>query len=86
MPYGHIPVLLGAPQSRALPTRWIARSDVTVDRVACPWLIRRFIDPRGEFFFVPGEQLLETARYLVLEFRSRRKSGFYQPLVLARRI
>ena len=32
-----------------------------MDRVACPWLIRRFIDPRAEFFFVPESQLLEAA-------------------------
>jgi len=46
------------------PTKWITRSDVKVDRVACPWLIRRFIDPHAEFFFVPEERLLETARTL----------------------
>jgi len=45
-------------------SRWITRSDAKVDRVACPWLIRRFIDPRAEFFFVPEDQLLETARKL----------------------
>lgn len=42
--------------------RWVTRSNVKVDRVACPWLIRRFIDPQAEFLFVPEEQLLETAR------------------------
>ncbi len=42
--------------------KWVTRSSVTVDRVACPWLIRRFIDPQAEFLFVPEEQLLETAR------------------------
>jgi hypothetical protein len=52
------------PQSLALPTRWITRSDVKVDRVACPWLIRRFIDPRAGVFIVPEEQLLETARQI----------------------
>ncbi len=33
-----------------------------VDRVACPWLIRRFIDPQAEFLFVREEELLDTAR------------------------
>ncbi|MGH8021622.1 MAG: chromate resistance protein ChrB domain-containing protein [Opitutaceae bacterium] len=32
--------------------RWITRERVKVDRVACPWLIRKFIDPEAEFFFV----------------------------------
>jgi hypothetical protein len=42
--------------------KWITRSNVKVDRVACPWLIRRFIDANAEFLFVPEDQLLETAR------------------------
>src|SRR5712671_6360940 len=42
--------------------RWITRQDVKVDRVACPWLIRRFIDPQAEFLFVSEDQLLERAR------------------------
>lgn len=46
------------------PTKWITRTDVKVDRVACPWLIRRFIDPHAEFFFVPEDQLLDAAHKL----------------------
>ena len=42
--------------------KWITRSNVKVDRVACPWLIRRFVDPEAEFLFVPEGQLLDTAR------------------------
>lgn len=42
--------------------RWITRQNAEVDRVACPWLIRRFIDPDAEFLFVPENQLLEAAR------------------------
>ncbi|MGH9603204.1 MAG: chromate resistance protein ChrB domain-containing protein [Terriglobales bacterium] len=42
--------------------KWITRSNVKVDRVACPWLIRRFVDPQAEFLFVPEERLLDTAR------------------------
>jgi len=45
-------------------SRWITRIDAEVDRVACPWLIRRFIDPRAEFFFVPEDRLLESAHKL----------------------
>jgi len=42
--------------------KWITRSNVKVDRVACPWLIRRFIDAHAEFLFVPEDQLLDAAR------------------------
>lgn len=41
--------------------KWITRSNIKVDRVACPWLIRRFIDPQAEFLFVPEDQLLDTS-------------------------
>jgi len=42
--------------------KWVTRSNVKVDRVACPWLIRCFVDAQAEFLFVPEEQLLETAQ------------------------
>jgi hypothetical protein len=42
--------------------KWITREKVKVDRVACPWLIKRFIDPDAEFLFVPADQVLETAQ------------------------
>jgi len=42
--------------------KWITRRNVKVDRVACPWLISRFIDPQAEFLFVAEDQLLEIAR------------------------
>jgi hypothetical protein len=41
--------------------KWITRKDVKVDRVACPWLIRRFIDPQAEFLFVEERDLLEES-------------------------
>lgn len=41
--------------------KWITRRNVKVDRVACPWLLRRFVDPQAEFLFVSEEKLLETA-------------------------
>lgn len=41
--------------------KWIAREHVMVDRVACPWLIRRFVDPAAEFLFVPADQVLAVA-------------------------
>lgn len=42
--------------------KWITRSNAKVDRVACPWLIQRFVDPAAEFLFVAEPELLETAR------------------------
>ncbi|SRR5258707_1233551 len=41
--------------------RWITRENVKVDRVACPWLIKRFVDPEAEFLFVPESELLAAA-------------------------
>lgn len=41
--------------------RWVTRERVHVDRVACPWLIRRFVDPDAEFLFVPRDQVLAIA-------------------------
>jgi hypothetical protein len=41
--------------------RWITRSHVHVDRVACPWLITRFIDNQAEFLFVPKSQVNKIA-------------------------
>jgi hypothetical protein len=41
--------------------KWITRSHVHVDRVACPWLITRFIDSEAEFIFVPKTKVLEMA-------------------------
>ena len=41
--------------------KWITREKVKVDRVACPWLIKRFIDPEAELLFVPAEAVLAVA-------------------------
>lgn len=41
--------------------KWVTRSHVHVDRVACPWLIRRFIDSEAEFLFVPKSQVKSVA-------------------------
>jgi hypothetical protein len=42
--------------------KWITRSHVHVDRVACPWLITRFIDSAAEFLFVPASQIEKVAQ------------------------
>lgn len=41
--------------------KWITRSHVHVDRVACPWLIERFVDNEAEFLFVPSSQVKQVA-------------------------
>jgi hypothetical protein len=41
--------------------KWVTREHVKVDRVACPWLIRKFIDREAEFLFVPAERVTEVA-------------------------
>ena len=41
--------------------KWITRKNIKVDRVACPWLIRRFVDRDAEFLFVEEPQLLDVA-------------------------
>jgi hypothetical protein len=42
--------------------KWITREKVKVDRVACPWLIRKFVDPQAEFLFVSAEKVIEVAQ------------------------
>ncbi len=41
--------------------KWVTREHVHVDRVACPWLIRKFVDPKAEFLFVPADQVTAVA-------------------------
>jgi hypothetical protein len=42
--------------------KWVTRRKARVDRIACPWLIRRFIDAEAQFRFVADDQVMETAR------------------------
>ena len=37
--------------------KWITRARPKVDRIACPWLIKRFVDPEAEFLFVPADHV-----------------------------
>ena len=41
--------------------KWVTRERPKTDRIACPWLIGKFIDPDAEFLYVPAEQVLEVA-------------------------
>jgi protein-tyrosine-phosphatase len=42
--------------------KWVTRERARVDRIACPWLISRFVDPEPRFLFVPTSQVLDVAR------------------------
>ena len=42
--------------------KWVTREYVHVDRTACPWLIKKFIDPKAEFIFVPTEKIDEVVK------------------------
>jgi len=42
--------------------KWVTREYVHVDRTACPWLIKKFIDPQAEFIFVPAEKIEEVVK------------------------
>jgi rhodanese-related sulfurtransferase len=46
------------------PTRWVTRERPKIDRIACPWLIRRFIDPLAQFFYVPSHEVIAQATAL----------------------
>lgn len=41
--------------------KWVTKENAKVDRVACPWLIRRFIDRDAEFLFVPRDEVMRVA-------------------------
>lgn len=46
------------------PSRWITRARPKIDRIACPWLVRRFIDPRAQFLYVEAARVLPEAQRL----------------------
>jgi rhodanese-related sulfurtransferase len=46
----------------ATPGKWVTRERPKIDRIACPWLIRRFIDPQAEFIYVPAKEVLNVAK------------------------
>jgi hypothetical protein len=41
--------------------KWVTRKNANVDRVACPWLIRRFVDEQAEFLYVPADEVAAVA-------------------------
>ena len=44
------------------PSRWVTRERPKIDRIACPWLVRRFVDPRAEFLYVPTGEVFAVAK------------------------
>ena len=42
--------------------KWVTREKAKVDRIACPWLVTRFVDRDAEFFFVPAGEVLNFAK------------------------
>ena len=52
--------LFGKPANAA--TRWVTRERPKIDRIACPWLIRRFVDPDAEFLYVPSPEVRNIAK------------------------
>lgn len=71
--------------------KWITRHHVKVDRVACPWLIRRFIDPVAEFLFVAEDELLVTAirrmQFLLMHLACLRSNSIIgETVVLSKRL
>ena len=55
----------GLPTQRRIgmaPGKWVTRERPKVDRIACPWLVRRFIDPEAEFLYVPSAEVRDVAR------------------------
>jgi len=42
--------------------KWVTRERPKIDRIACPWLVARFIDPEAEFLYVPAAQVLPVAQ------------------------
>ena len=42
--------------------KWITRERPKIDRIACPWLIKNFVDPQAEFIYVPKEKVLEESK------------------------
>ena len=44
------------------PSLWVTRERPKIDRIACPWLVRRFVDPAAEFLYVPVERVFAVAK------------------------
>ena len=54
----HLPTRSKAPKAGPI---WVTREKPKIDRIACPWLIRRFVDPEAQFLYVPTERVFAVA-------------------------
>lgn len=52
--------LMAKPKEAA--TRWVTRERPKIDRIACPWLVARFVDPEAQFLYVPSREVLREAK------------------------
>jgi rhodanese-related sulfurtransferase len=52
--------IIGKPKEGS--TRWVTRERPKIDRIACPWLVARFVDPEAEFLYVPNKEVLRSAK------------------------
>ncbi len=50
-----------SPKPKGSSTRWVTRERPKIDRIACPWLVRRFVDPGAEFLYVPAPEVKTVA-------------------------
>jgi len=41
--------------------KWVTRANPKVDRIACPWLLKKFVDPEAEFLYAPADQVMAVA-------------------------
>ena len=42
--------------------KWVTREKAKVDRIACPWLIKKFVDNEAEFLFIPADKVMSVAK------------------------
>jgi hypothetical protein len=56
-----VPLFRSLPRNASGATRWVTRARPKIDRIACPWLVLRFIDPRADFLYVATDDVLGTA-------------------------
>jgi hypothetical protein len=59
--------------------RWVTRARPKTDRIACPWLIRRFIDPQAEIRYVPADQVLAVAEIEAASLLRRPRRRVHPP-------
>jgi hypothetical protein len=57
----HINRELNALFAASRPTKWVTRERPKIDRIACPWLVLRFVDPKAEFLYVPANEVFAVA-------------------------